>query len=348
METSILGALVEDEIKERRLPDTFLICSLLSNLLYGYFFTRKINVSFCSKLSQYLQLMLDNAVRIIQEDSDLRAFSCLGYDPTCDDMGPLVSSIHCFLSSPIFNELRDQNLMGFVPFDELIQSVERLLKAFVNLYESYSRDMMNHQSDTIIPDMAATYSIQSSCPNASSKSRIMDWDLDVNEDSKEVDSLPVGKKVGSDVSSSSEKWKMGMISLISSFFSASALTWDILFKLMEKENDSKVRGKILYHLCQHPLWSSSEKFINLVNIMSDIIIEQVELKLACDNVLTSTHTLLTNLSSLDDVGKDKCGLYLMEVETEQLTQLHYLAITGGSFLQSRKAIVIATSGWQSN
>lgn len=40
METSILGALVEEEINERRLPDTFLICSLLSNLLYGSFFTR--------------------------------------------------------------------------------------------------------------------------------------------------------------------------------------------------------------------------------------------------------------------------------------------------------------------
>ena len=48
------------------------------------------------------------------------------------------------------------------------------------------------------------------------------------------------KKVGGDVSSSVEKWKMGMISLISSFFSASLLTWDILFKLMEKENDPKV------------------------------------------------------------------------------------------------------------
>ncbi|KAG5035608.1 hypothetical protein JHK87_010518 [Glycine soja] len=308
METSILGALVEEEINERRLPDTFLICSLLSNLLYGSFFTRKINVSFCSKLSQYLQLMLDNAVRIIQEDSDLRAFSCLGYDPTCDDMGPLVSSIHCFLASPIFNELSDQNLMGFAPFGELIQSVERLLKAFVNLYETYSHNLMNLQSDSVMQDMAATDSIQSSCPNDSSKSRIMDMELDVNDDSREVDSLAVGKKVGGDVSSSVEKWKMGMISLISSFFSASLLTWDILFKLMEKENDPKVRGKILYHLCQHPLWSSSGKFIDLVNVMNDIIIEQVGLKLACDYVLISAHTLLTNLSSLDAVGKDKCGL----------------------------------------
>lgn len=52
--------------------------------------------------------------------------------------------------------------------------------------------------------------------------------------------------------------------------------------------------------------------------MNDIIIEQVGLKLACDYVLISAHTLLTNLSSLDAVGKDKCGLYITEVETGQV------------------------------
>jgi len=40
MEASILGALVEEETNKRHLPDTLLICSLFSNLLYGYFFIR--------------------------------------------------------------------------------------------------------------------------------------------------------------------------------------------------------------------------------------------------------------------------------------------------------------------
>jgi len=52
--------------------------------------------------------------------------------------------------------------------------------------------------------------------------------------------------------------------------------------------------------------------------MNDIIIEQVGLRLACDSVLLSAHTLLTNLSALDAVGKEKCGLYLTEVETKQV------------------------------
>ncbi|KAK7317181.1 hypothetical protein RJT34_01188 [Clitoria ternatea] len=317
METSILGALVEEDINERRLPDIFITCSLMSNILYGSLFTRKINVSFCSKLSQYLQLMLDNAVRIIQEDSDLQAFSCLNYDSTCDDMGSLASCVRCFLSSPIFNEWKDQNLMDFAPFGEVIQSVEKLLKAFVNLYESYSQHVMNLQSETIMQDMTATDSIQSSCFYDNSKSRIMDIELDADNDSKEIDSLAVGKNVCADVSFSAEKWKMGMISLISTFSSASLVTWDILFKLLEKECDPKVRGKILYHLCQHPHWSSYGKFTDLVNVMNDIVIEQVGLKLACDIVLISIHTLLTNLRSMDAVGKDKSGLYLTEVETEQ-------------------------------
>lgn len=200
---------------------------------------RKINVAFCSKLSQHLKVMLDKAVRIIQEDSDHRA-SCLNYDPSCEDTGSLVASVHCFLSSPIFLEWRDQNLMDFVPFGEVIQSVERLLKAFVNLYEGYSKHLMSLQSEMTMQDIACTDSYQSSCSYDKSKSRIVDMELDVNDDSRDVDSLAVVKQMGSCVSSA-EKWKIGMITLISYFFSAShALTWDILFKLLEKEYDPKV------------------------------------------------------------------------------------------------------------
>lgn len=191
-------------------------------------FIRKLNVSFCSKLSQYLQVMLNNAVRIIQADRDLQAFSSLSFDPTCNDTGSLASSVHCFLSSPIFNERIDQSLMDTVPLGEVIQVVERLLKAFVNLYEGYSQYVMNLESGTILRDIT-------------SSDRIVDMELDVNDDSRDVDSLVVGKTNGTGLSSSTENWKIGMISLISNFFSAShVLTWDILFNLMEKEYDPKV------------------------------------------------------------------------------------------------------------
>lgn len=199
---------------------------------------RKINVPFSLKLSQYLQVMLNNAVRIIQEDSG-HLTSGLSYVPTCEDTGSLAAMVHCFLSSPIFCEWRDQNL-DFVPFNEVIQSVERLLKGFVNLYDGYSQHLTSLRSDMIMQDTASTDSMQSSCSHDISKSRIVDMELDVNDDSRDADSLLV-KQIGSGVSSSAEKWKVGMISLISCFFSASpVLTWDALFKLMEKEYDPKV------------------------------------------------------------------------------------------------------------
>lgn len=44
IETSFLGALEEKEKIERHLPDIFLTCSLLSNVLYGSFFTRFVTI----------------------------------------------------------------------------------------------------------------------------------------------------------------------------------------------------------------------------------------------------------------------------------------------------------------
>jgi ataxia telangiectasia mutated family protein len=117
--------------------------------------------------------------------------------------------------------------------------VERLLKEFVNLYNGYSQHLTSLQSDMIMQDTASTDSLQSSCSYDICKSRIVDMELDVNDDSRDVDSLLV-KNIGSGVSSV-EKWKVGMISLISYFFSASpVLTWNMLYKLMEKEYDPKV------------------------------------------------------------------------------------------------------------
>lgn len=47
-ETSILEMLAEEENNGTHLPDIFLKCSLLSNLLYGYFFTRFVTLKSCS------------------------------------------------------------------------------------------------------------------------------------------------------------------------------------------------------------------------------------------------------------------------------------------------------------
>lgn len=52
--------------------------------------------------------------------------------------------------------------------------------------------------------------------------------------------------------------------------------------------------------------------------MNDMVKEQVRMKLDCGHVLAATCVLLCTLSSLDSAGKNKCGLYLSEDETEQV------------------------------
>ncbi|MED6180994.1 hypothetical protein PIB30_015217 [Stylosanthes scabra] len=317
MEKAILGVFVTEDNNERQLPDIFLICSLLSNILYGSFFTRKINISFLSELYKFLQEMLDNALRIIKKYHDERSYSCLIFYPACDETSSLAVAVHFFLSTPIFKEWRDLKILEVVPFGDVIQSVERLLNAFVDLYEGYTQHVSNLQSQTVIQDIAID-SIQSSFLHDSSKSKIVDVELDVNDDSRDIDNLAVREKVGSDVWSSVEKWKTGMILLISYFFSAThVLTWDVLFKLLDKECDPKVRGKILYHLCQHPHWSNATMFADLINAMNNIVEEQARLKLTCGDILTSIHALLATLSSWNNADKDKCDLHLAEAEAEE-------------------------------
>ena len=63
----------------------------------------------------------------------------------------------------------------------------------------------------------------------------------MNEDTKDVDILTFGGKTTTAVSFSIVKWKLGMISLISYFFSVlDFVTWDILFEVMGKECETKV------------------------------------------------------------------------------------------------------------
>lgn len=68
-----------------------------------------------------------------------------------------------------------------------------------------------------------------------------------------------------------------------------------------------------------------------VNIMNNMINEQVRMKLDCGHVLAATHGLLSTLSLLDAAGKSKCGLYLREDETEQVTS-NFIVLVFWGFL----------------
>lgn len=183
---------------------------------------------------------------------------------------------------------RDQNHADVDLYGAIMQMMERLLKALASVYEEYSSGASSHKFDVTQQDFSSDRS----------KIRIMDMELDMNDDSKDVDVLTIGGKIGGGVSSSIEKWKLGMILLISNFFSVSQVTWDVLYDLLSKETDqmvcytvpfstyvwylnsmhaiitslliftffisTQVRENILLILCQHPYWSSLENLTDMV------------------------------------------------------------------------------------
>ncbi|KAJ7956242.1 Serine/threonine-protein kinase ATM [Quillaja saponaria] len=320
METFVLGALADQEIKERPLSDLFFMCAILSNLIYGSFLTRKKDSSFVSKIGPYLLVILDCAASVIQKDHSIGSLGCSSYDLVNDETGSLAASVRSFVCSPIFNLYRDENVMGIFSLGAVIKSIECLLKAFAKLYEEYSRRALNLQSEMIVQDLTATDSTpNSSFPYDSSKSRIMDMDLDVDDESRDVDTLTVGRKIAIGDSFSAEKLKLGMISLISKFLSVSHVTtWEILFELMKNESDRKVREKILYCLCQSSRLSSSEKVTELVGVLNDMIEMQVSFKLDCVSTLAAIRGLLATLVSFDTDSKVRCGgLFSREMESVQ-------------------------------
>lgn len=239
--------------------------------------------SFQSKLGQYLLELLDCGVDLIQENhNDFLSDSVFSGSA-------VIASFRSFLRTPIFTQQKDQNFTDVPLYDMVIQSMERLLKALAKVYEEYSSCVKNLQSDTILPYSSACDSVVNTCSVDNDRSRIVDMELDVNDDSRDSDILSVGGKISS-VSASAEKWKFGMISLISRFFPVlHVVTWNILSELMDKECDSKVYFRIIaliiqklyyliyififyiqvceriaYDLCQHPHWSSSTNITDLV------------------------------------------------------------------------------------
>ncbi|KAF5476799.1 hypothetical protein F2P56_003496 [Juglans regia] len=309
METCILESFVDKEIENRTMSDILLRCSLFSNLIYGSYLTRKSEEvsQFMSKMGKYLLELLDCALSFIQENhNDFQSLGSLGSDSIFGGTNSLAASLQCFICCPIFTKRREENNLDVFLYGSLVQSMERLLKALAKVYEEHSI-ARNFQSDVSLQDLSASDNfVRDFLASDSNKSRIMDMELDVNENSSDVEILTVGGKIATGMSFSSEKWKLGMISLISSFFPVlQVVTWDVLFELMGKESDRKVCEKILYNLCQHLYWPSSAKVTDLVNLINDMIKMQVSLKVDCVNILASIHGLLSSLLSLDTVRKDK-------------------------------------------
>ncbi|KAA8540817.1 hypothetical protein F0562_024780 [Nyssa sinensis] len=327
MENNILEALVDREIEKMLLSEIFFMCALISNFMFSSYITRLREgvSSFLTEMGQFLLKLLNCALSGFEKSyNDMRSH-CLGSGSIFDGMGSIIASFECFVCSPLFNKWGGQNGTNAVLYTAIIQSIERLLKALTKLYEECSDCTRTHQLGIDLPDLPSSdTSVRSSGPSNSSKIMIMDMELDVNEDSKDVDILSASGNIATGISVSAVKWKLDIISLISSFFSVlPVVTWEILFSLMEKETDSRVLENILFNLCQHPYWPSSRKFTDLVTSMNNMVDIRVGLKLQCFNILAAISGLLGTLISLDNVGKENnVALSLRERVSEQsLTSL---------------------------
>lgn len=195
-----------------------------------------------SKLAKFLSELLYNAAAVIQEgQNDVHSRGCLGPSVLCDETSAVLISFRSFVSSPIFIEWRNENALDAVSHRAISQSMERLLTVLAGLYES-RRYERSPQSDVDSPAVDAMLD-QYSCQGGGDKSRIVDMELDVGKDSKDVDISPDGGDIACGISSSLKSWKLGMISLISCFFSVvPEMTWEILCGLLKIECDRKVNS----------------------------------------------------------------------------------------------------------
>ena len=87
---------------------------------------------------------------------------------------------------------RDQNDLDVFLYGSVMQSMERLLHALMKLCEEDSECVWNFLSENILHDLSLSdNSVQNSFASDSNKSWIVDMELYVNEDSRDVDILTV-------------------------------------------------------------------------------------------------------------------------------------------------------------
>ncbi|KAM3381087.1 serine/threonine-protein kinase ATM isoform X3 [Capsicum galapagoense] len=304
VENHILEIIKDEECEKMLLSDVIFLCAILSNFMYCSYSTRTGEeiVPCLATLSQYVSKLLDRAACILEKSCDDLVSGLLGSRSIFDTIGTIRVSFESFLCSPLFNEMQIDNSIDILA--AVIQSVERLLKVLAKLYEGFLSSGSNIHSKRGGLDSSASVSSQDSHPVNSRTSMIIDMELDVNIGSKDADSVSIGGKATADILVSSVNQRMEVVSIITKFFSASPFhTWDVMFELMEKESDPRVLELIVHGLCQHPHWSSSRKFLNLITSLNDFLDIQMNLKVQSLNVLVAICSLLERLLSFDGVAK---------------------------------------------
>lgn len=196
-------------------------------------------VSLLPKMAQLLLELLQHANSVIEDGAhDIHPTSS-GQSASCNGLSFVVESFKCFVSSHYFIEGICKKHPDAGCYGAIFQALEGLLKSVVNTYESCQYER-GSQSELCLS--AAAMRDHDDCTiESDEKGGIMDMDLDGTDDINDFDIIADTGDVAGGSSFSLDKWKLGIIELISCFFSVlPENTWDILFELMKKELDHVV------------------------------------------------------------------------------------------------------------
>ncbi|KAL8457793.1 hypothetical protein ACS0TY_035608 [Phlomoides rotata] len=310
MENYVLECIRDKETENLLLSDLINICAILSNFMYCSQLTRmrEETSAFFSKLGESMLELLDHAILVIDKTCNDITSGCSGANSFFSNKQLIVSSLRSFIRFPLLSKWQEKDDTTGGLYPRIVQSAGFLLESLARLYEGCSGCRKNPHAKLTFPDLSVA--IPDPVPPESSKSSILDMELDMNSGSSDVDNLTIGGDPSSAMSSSLVNQKLDLLLIMSSFFSISpSVTWDTLSALKEKESDPKVSEKFLFILCQHPHWSSSRQLSNLVKSMMDIIELSENLKLQISHILSCICSLVGSLSLIDGAGKHRNATY---------------------------------------
>lgn len=311
------------DIQKMLLSDLFLLCAFLCNCIHGSMLTRLKDEksTVYTKMLQCLLELLEHAVTVIQENqNELRSRGLLGSSLIPDATTSSLSALRFCMCCPLFRIWREKSSVHDDLHRSIIQVIERLLLALSELLEMLSSSPRNTESLLLVQEISESSMtfLENSVTQNDGKGRIVDMELDLDDESKDLDISAVSGKSISGKSLSTLQLKLDMVSALSSFFSILPdITWDVMFDLLGKENDLKVCENIHWCLCEN-FSCSTRNISDLVNSLSNTMEMSESPKLFCINILSTIKVLLGTLIPLVSVGKEeKSNLSVREKVSEQ-------------------------------
>ncbi|XP_062191304.1 serine/threonine-protein kinase ATM isoform X2 [Phragmites australis] len=298
-----------EQFEKVDLSNLVYLCSLLCNLIHCALLSRAIEgkSSLLHEVLDYVINILKYIVSVVMKKHDELSYGLTNSSSAFDTTGSVLSSFQSFLSSPIFNMLRVDNRISCVLIKGITDLLDELLVAISQLFSRLSILMNNFDVENagkVLP--ISCVNSEDLNPIVDSKSSVADMDLDVM-DSGEVDSVTANASGSMGSFLRPLEWKLELVSVISTFFSVSSLrTWEILYSLVEKESDVKIRQAILLKLCRN-ISASSKPVSSVVHLLIDMRDRGACSLLSSAECVAHVHALLRTLIAICNGGQDTDG-----------------------------------------